>query len=109
MANAEVTREHRQHAAAVLGGDGQCSRAFVAGDWALCTCGGRSHNAKELERAARVYADLEAAAEQRGRELERAAVVAWLRSTTDGTRACRDWVAFDVERGVHVEEMKEGG
>jgi hypothetical protein len=41
-------------------------------------------------------------AEARGRAAERADVVAWLQAVKDGTRACRDWVRHDVERGCHV-------
>ena len=37
-----------------------------------------------------------------GRAAERADVVAWLKDVKDGTRACRDWVRHDVERGCHV-------
>jgi hypothetical protein len=43
-----------------------------------------------------------AGAEERGRMLEREDVVAYLRSTTNGTRACREWVAFDVANGAHA-------
>lgn len=44
-----------------------------------------------------------AAAEARGYARCQADVVAYLRSTANGTRACREWVAFDIEHGVHAE------
>jgi hypothetical protein len=55
-----------------------------------------------LDALAEEFASIERAAEARGRAAERSDLLAWLRRTTNGTRACREWVAFDIERGEHV-------
>jgi hypothetical protein len=95
----KVTREHRVAVLLAWHGDAQ----ILAEEYAWAEYG-RDAAYPRFDRMAQALAGAEA----RGRAAERADVVAWLRTTTDGTRACRDLVALDIERGEHSEESDNG-
>lgn len=99
---AEVATPRREHRLAALYALGAPPVERGGNLDAWCDFGGAQDALLTQGRLAQAIADAEA----RGRAAERADVLAWLRRTTDGTRGCREWVAFDVERGKHVASPK---
>jgi hypothetical protein len=78
MANASVSRRHREAAVIIVDGEmSGCGLVFVEQDPKHCTCEGRGYKHLHVyPRAAQKFADMEMEARRGGREAERRAIVA---------------------------------